>query len=397
VPEIYVNGMSSSMPEEVQLEFVRTVRGLERAEMIRPGYAVEYDFVMPHQLMATLEMKGVPGLFLAGQICGTSGYEEAAAQGLVAGVNAARAVRGEEPFVLRRDQAYVGVLDDLVTREHREPYRMFTSAAEHRLLLRAENADERLAEIGFELGLLSRVQLDRVREKLAAIEAEERRLATVIVTMPMAGGAPALARAPADAAEVADAAGAAAPVAAKAPGAAGAADAAVDAKALGAAEAPAAAKARAAAVASVAAKAPVATEPPAAASALAPQAGARTRRASALEFVAQAGLGYAALRELGVETPLPAAWAECLEVRARYRGYIERQQRAAERAAAMDRVALPEAIWAEELRALSREAREKLTRMRPGTLGQAARIAGVSPADVAVLMIHARRMAGAEP
>jgi len=362
VPEIYVNGMSSSMPEEVQLEFVRTVRGLEHAEMIRPGYAVEYDFVMPHQLEATLEVKAVPGLFLAGQICGTSGYEEAAAQGLVAGVNAARAVRGEQPFVLRRDQAYVGVLvDDLVTREHREPYRMFTSAAEHRLLLRAENADERLAEIGFELGLLSRAQLDRVREKLAAIEAEERRLATVTVTMPAAGGAPALAHAPAPA------------------------------------DAPAAAEA---VEAPVAPNAAIAGEPPGAAgasiaaSALQPQAGARTRRASALEFVAQAGAGYAALRELGVETPLPAAWAECLEVRARYRGYIERQHRTAARAAAMDRVALPDAIWAEELRALSREAREKLTRMRPGTLGQAARIAGVSPADVAVLMIHARRMAG---
>ena len=362
VPEIYVNGMSSSMPEEVQLEFVRTVRGLEHAEMIRPGYAVEYDFVMPHQLEATLEVKAVPGLFLAGQICGTSGYEEAAAQGLVAGVNAARAVRGEQPFVLRRDQAYVGVLvDDLVTREHREPYRMFTSAAEHRLLLRAENADERLAEIGFELGLLSRAQLDRVREKLAAIEAEERRLATVTVTMPAAGGAPALAHAPAPA------------------------------------DAPAAAEA---VEAPVAPNAAIAGEPPGAAgasiaaSALQPQAGARTRRVSALEFVAQAGAGYAALRELGVETPLPAAWAECLEVRARYRGYIERQHRTAARAAAMDRVALPDAIWAEELRALSREAREKLTRMRPGTLGQAARIAGVSPADVAVLMIHARRMAG---
>jgi tRNA uridine 5-carboxymethylaminomethyl modification enzyme len=318
VPEIYVNGMSSSMPEEIQLEFVRTVRGLERAEMIRPGYAVEYDFVLPHQLEATLELKSVPGLFLAGQICGTSGYEEAAAQGLVAGVNAARRVRGEAPFVLRRDQAYVGVLvDDLVTREHREPYRMFTSAAEHRLLLRAENADERLAEIGFALGLLARAQLDQVRAKLAAIAEEERRLAAVTVAMPAA------------------------------------ATTAMPTKSNGAA-----------------------------------------RRVSALDFIAQSGAGYASLRELGIETSLPAAWAECLEVRARYRGYIERQQRVAERAAAMEAVTLPETIWTEELRALSREAREKLTRMRPGTVGQAARIAGVSPADVAVLMIHARRAAG---
>ncbi|HEY2955634.1 MAG TPA: tRNA uridine-5-carboxymethylaminomethyl(34) synthesis enzyme MnmG [Candidatus Eisenbacteria bacterium] len=308
VPEIYVNGMSSSLPEEVQLAFVRTVRGLESAEMIRPGYAVEYDFVLPHQLRSTLEVKAVPGLFLAGQICGTSGYEEAAAQGLVAGVNAARRVRGEEPFVLRRDQAYIGVLvDDLVTREHREPYRMFTSAAEHRLLLRAENADERLAEIGHGLGLITGEQRDRVRAKLAAIASEERRLERVSVALPGAAGAP--------------------------------------------------------------------------------------RTALALEWLARAEGRYADLRGLGVETPLPAAWAECLEVRVRYRGYIERQQRAAARAAEMEGVALADAIWADELRGLSREAQEKLTRMRPATLGQAARIAGVSPADIAVLMIHARRLA----
>jgi tRNA uridine 5-carboxymethylaminomethyl modification enzyme len=314
VPEIYVNGMSSSMPEEVQLACVRTVAGLERAEMIRPGYAVEYDFVLPHQLAPTLEVRRTPGLYLAGQICGTSGYEEAAAQGLVAGVNAALAVRGEDPFVLRRDQAYVGVLvDDLVTREHREPYRMFTSAAEHRLLLRADNADERLAARAAALGLITRDQLERVRAKVAAIEAEERRLARV--TVPVGSGSE----------------------------------------------------------------------------------GAPTSFASALEFLARPEGSYAALAALGVADGLPAEWSECLEVRVRYRGYIEREQRTAERAATLERLVLPAGLWDADLTGLSREAAEKLARWRPATIGAAGRIAGVSPSDIAVLMVHARRWLARHP
>jgi tRNA uridine 5-carboxymethylaminomethyl modification enzyme len=289
VPEIYVNGLSSSLPEDVQLEAVRTIAGLARAKMIRPGYAVEYDYVLPHQLDATLAVRGTPGLYLAGQICGTSGYEEAAAQGLIAGLGAARWLKRQPPLVLRRDQAYIGVLiDDLVTREHREPYRMFTSAAEHRLLLRADNADERLAGLGHEIGLIDDRQLACVREKYAAIEREERRRS--------ASGS---ARAAAAVADSADSA--------------------------------------------------------------------------------------AAWREL------PHDWRDSLEVRARYRGYIERQQRTAARARALESVHLEARLWEGPLTGLSSEAREKLLKWRPATAGQAGRIAGVSPADVAVLCVLARR------
>lgn len=175
--EYYVNGVSTSLPYEVQVEIIKSIKGLEDAVIRKPGYAIEYDFVYPTQLKPTLETKLIEGLYLAGQINGTSGYEEAGAQGLIAGINAALRIKGEEPFILRRDEAYIGVLiDDLITRGTNEPYRMFTSRAEYRLLLRQDNADIRLMEKGYRLGLIDERDIKRLHEKIHFIESELKRL-----------------------------------------------------------------------------------------------------------------------------------------------------------------------------------------------------------------------------
>jgi tRNA uridine 5-carboxymethylaminomethyl modification enzyme len=181
--EVYVNGFSSSLPEEVQFEALRTVPGMEEAHMHRPGYAIEYDFFPPYQIEYSLETKYVDGLFFAGQINGTTGYEEAAAQGIMAGINAVQKLRQADPIVLKRSEAYIGVLiDDLVAKGTDEPYRMFTSRAEHRILLRQDNADQRLTELGHKLGLASKERLDRTREKERAIDVTRETLSDTTVS-----------------------------------------------------------------------------------------------------------------------------------------------------------------------------------------------------------------------
>ena len=180
--EMYINGASTSLPLDVQRDIIHSIKGLEQAEIVRPGYGIEYDFIYTHQIQATLETKHIQGLYCAGQINGTSGYEEAASQGLIAGINAVKALRQQESLVLKRDEAYIGVLiDDLVTKDIREPYRMFTSRAEHRLLLRASNAQMRLGLYGYQAGLLSKTQYDKIQEDQETIDREIKRLQTTYV------------------------------------------------------------------------------------------------------------------------------------------------------------------------------------------------------------------------
>ncbi|MBK1643088.1 tRNA uridine-5-carboxymethylaminomethyl(34) synthesis enzyme MnmG [Thiocapsa imhoffii] len=316
--EVYPNGISTSLPFDIQQALVRSITGFEHARITRPGYAIEYDYFDPRDLKPSLETRALQGLYFAGQINGTTGYEEAAAQGLLAGTNAALQVQERESWRPRRDEAYLGVMiDDLITRGTTEPYRMFTSRAEYRLLLREDNADLRLTETGRQLGLVDETRWRHFSHKREALERERQRLQDTWVRPERL-------------------------------------DPDLSTRILG--------------------------EP-------------LRRETRATELLARPNVGYAGVIALAGAPPAPlsAEVTEQLEIQARYQGYIERQQDEIARQRDQEARALPADLDYDQVRGLSSEVREKLNRVRPITIGQAARIPGMTPAAVSLLLIHLKR------
>ena len=312
--EMYIQGLSSSLPEDVQIALYRTIPGLEHAEFTRPAYAIEYDCIDPSNLKLSLEYKGIDGLFMAGQTNGTSGYEEAACQGLIAGINATQKIKGKEPLILDRTQGYIGVLiDDIVTKGTNEPYRMMTSRAEYRLLLRQDNADLRLTEIGHEIGLISEERYQKFLIKKENIRKEIERLKKTVV------------------------------------------------------------------------------KPTEKVNQLLIKNGTTplTTGTKMAELLKRTELNYEKLTEIDPDRPeLSLQEKEEVEIQVKYEGYIKMQEAQVEKFKKLETKLLPENIDYEKLDGLSLEARQKLNKFKPRSIGQASRISGVSPADISVLLIY---------